>query len=198
MGDMVKRSSYRARKHLALVLLPEVSRAAHDYLLELRAGYAQIREYDGEVLAILADPTLDAEELAMRLEVPFPLLLDRERTVVTRFLPEAVPMGVFILDRYAALHTQWLLPRPDFPPVRMRTRRSASLPVNRTGCGRAEARPSRSTGPDADAQKRVPPGTFYPWTMAASRATAPGSRSTPGGSAVCRCIEKPDRCRQYC
>jgi hypothetical protein len=43
--------------------------------------------------------------------------VDRERTVVTRFLPEAVPMGVFILDRYAALHTQWLLPRPDFPPV---------------------------------------------------------------------------------
>lgn len=117
-GGMLKRTDFRARRHLVLLVLPGVDRAAEAYLWQLRNVYPQIRaEVGAEVLAIIADPDRAVDDLRARIELPYPLLLDRERAVARRFLPADTPMGVFVIDHYGTLHAQWLLTQPDFPPT---------------------------------------------------------------------------------
>mgnify|MGYP001354133869 FL=1 len=112
-GGQVKRSAYRARKHLALVFLAADDAAARDYLASLAGRYADIRAADSELLAILAGPASSAEGL----ELPLPLLLDPERRGAARFLPDDAPLGAFILDRYGAVQKQWALTAPPLPPA---------------------------------------------------------------------------------
>lgn len=114
-GDMISRSSYRGRKHLAIIMLPYVDLAARTYLEQLREHYEAVRAADSEILVVVSDAGSSAEGLHAALDLPFPLLLDAERSAATRFLPDGAPFGVFILDRYGALHAQWTLTDPPLP-----------------------------------------------------------------------------------
>ncbi len=116
-GGGVTRSSYRARKHLALIVLPFVDLPGREYLEELRERYAEIRASDGEVLVLVTDPGASAEGLRAAIEVPFPLLLDSGGSVAGRLLPDGAAHGVVILDRYATVRAQWALTAPPLPPV---------------------------------------------------------------------------------
>lgn len=117
LGGTVKRSAYRARKHLVVLFLPFVDLPAREYLEALRACYAAIREADGEILAVVTDTGASAEGLQAAVELPFPLLLDPGGEAARRYLPDGAVMGLFILDRYGALRAQWTLTAPPLPPV---------------------------------------------------------------------------------
>lgn len=116
-GGSVTRSAYRQRKHLGLLFLPGVDLPARDYLESLRDRYGEIREADGELLAIVTDPGASADGLAAALDLPFPLLLDSEQVAARRFLPDGAPLGLFIIDRYAMLRAQWALTALPLPPA---------------------------------------------------------------------------------
>jgi peroxiredoxin len=116
-GEPVTRSAYRARKHLALLLLPVIDLPARTYIEELRGVYGKIRAADGELLVLIADTAAHADGLRAALDVPFPLLLDPEGIASKKYLPDGVRYGLFILDRYAALHAQWAIVAPPFPPA---------------------------------------------------------------------------------
>ncbi|NTW03581.1 MAG: redoxin domain-containing protein, partial [Oscillochloris sp.] len=116
-GTPVTRSAYRARKHLALLLLPGVDALARAYIDALRDIYPRIRAADSELLVLVADPAARADGLRAALEVPFPILLDAEGTASKKFLPDGARYGIFILDRYGALHAQWALTTLPLPPV---------------------------------------------------------------------------------
>ncbi|GAB4426454.1 MAG: hypothetical protein OHK0015_07390 [Chloroflexi bacterium OHK40] len=116
-GGEVRRSSYRARRHLALLFLPCVDLPARSYLEHLKEQYQAIRAADGEVLAVCTDPGAHADGLRAALDLPFPLLLDPRGEAARRFLPDGAVIGVFILDRYAVLRAQWTLTAPPLPPV---------------------------------------------------------------------------------
>jgi peroxiredoxin len=116
-GDQITRSSYRARRHLALIVLPFVDLTGREYLEELRDRYEEIRASDGEVLALVTDPGANAEGLRAAVEVPFPLLLDGGGAIAARLLPDGASHGVVILDRYATVRAQWTLTAPPLPPV---------------------------------------------------------------------------------
>lgn len=117
-GDTVRRSAYRARRHLAVLFLPFVDLPAREYLEALRDCYTDIRQADGEILAVVTDPGASAEGLRAAVEVPFPLLLDPGGEAARRFLPDGAVAGLFILDRYGAVRAQWTLTAPPLPPVR--------------------------------------------------------------------------------
>jgi peroxiredoxin len=116
-GDTITRSSYRARRHLALIVLPFVDLAGREYLEELRERYEEIRASDGEVLALITDPGASAEGLRAAVETPFPLLLDAGGATASRLLPDGASHGVVILDRYATVRAQWTLTAPPLPRV---------------------------------------------------------------------------------
>jgi peroxiredoxin Q/BCP len=116
-GGTIKRSAYRARKHLALLFLPVVDLPSREYLEALRDCYAEIREADGEVLVVVSDRGASAEGLQAALDVPFPLLLDPDGAATSKFLPDGAAYGVFILDRYATLHAQWALTARPLPNI---------------------------------------------------------------------------------
>jgi peroxiredoxin len=117
VGEPVTRSAYRPRRHLALLMLPSVDMPARLYIEELREIYGQIREADGEVLVLIADTAASADGLRAAIETPFPLLLDPEGAASKRYLPDGARYGLFILDRYGALHAQWALIGLPLPPV---------------------------------------------------------------------------------
>jgi peroxiredoxin len=114
-GEPVTRSAYRARKHLALLMLPVIDLPARTYIEELRDVYGKIRAADGELLVLIADTAAHADGLRAALDVPFPLLLDPEGIASKKYLPEGARCGLFILDRYGALHAQWAIAAPPFP-----------------------------------------------------------------------------------
>lgn len=116
-GEPVTRSAYRARRHLALLMLPQVDAPARAYIESLRDVYRPIRAADGELLVLVADSAAHADGLRSALEVPFPILLDPEGAASKKFLPDGGRYGVFIIDRYGALHAQWALTRPPLPPI---------------------------------------------------------------------------------
>ncbi len=116
-GGSVKRSSYRGRKHLALIVLPFVDLTSREYLEELRERYGEIRAEDGEVLVLVTDQGASAEGLRAAIEVPFPLLLDPGGVAASRLLPDGASHGLIILDRYGAVWAQWALTGPPLPPV---------------------------------------------------------------------------------
>jgi peroxiredoxin len=116
-GRSVTRSAYRARKHLVVIFLPCVDLPAREYLEALRDRYGEVRDADAEILAVCTDPAAAADGLRAALDVPFPLLLDPEGTAARRYLPDGAAMGVFILDRYAALRAQWAVAAPPLPPA---------------------------------------------------------------------------------
>jgi peroxiredoxin len=116
-GEPVTRSAYRARRHLALLMLPGIDMPARTYIEGLRNAYGQIRAADSEVLVLIADAAANADGLRAAIEAPFPLLLDPEGTVSKKYLPDDARYGLFILDRYGALHAQWALTGQPFPPV---------------------------------------------------------------------------------
>lgn len=116
-GGEVTRSSYRARKHLALVILPFVDLPAREYLEELAGRYGVLSAADAELLVVVTDPGASGDGLRAALDVPFPLLLDPGGKAAARYLPDGAILGLFILDRYAALRAQWTLTEPPLPPV---------------------------------------------------------------------------------
>ncbi len=116
-GEPVTRSDYRARKHLALLMLPGVDALARSYLDELREAYGEVRASDGEILVLISDPAARPDGLRAALETPFPILLDPDGAASRKYLPEGARYGLFILDRYGALHAQWPLASLPLPPV---------------------------------------------------------------------------------
>jgi peroxiredoxin len=116
-GEPVTRSAYRSRRHLALLMLPVIDASSRAYIEELRGVYGKIRAADGELLVIVADSAAHADGLRAALETPFPMLLDPDGTVSNKYLPTSARYGLFILDRYGALHAQWPLASPPLPPV---------------------------------------------------------------------------------
>jgi peroxiredoxin len=116
-GEPVTRSAYRARKHLALLMIPGVDLSARAYIEGLRDIYGAIRAADGEVLVLIADSAAHADGLRAALDVPFPLLLDPDGAASRKYLPDAARYGLFILDRYGKLHAQWALAALPLPPV---------------------------------------------------------------------------------
>jgi peroxiredoxin len=116
-GEPVTRSAYRSRRHLALLMLPGIDMPARTYIEELRDAYDRIRAADGEVLVLIADSAANADGLRAAIEAPFPLLLDPEGGASKKFLPDDARHGLFILDRYGALHAQWALTGLPLPPV---------------------------------------------------------------------------------
>jgi peroxiredoxin len=116
-GDGITRSSYRARKHLVLIVLPFVDLSGREYLEEVRERYAAFRASDGEVLALITDPGTSAEGLRAAIDVPFPLLLDPGGAAASRLLPDGASHGVIVLDRYATVRAQWTLTAPPLPTV---------------------------------------------------------------------------------
>ncbi|MBX0330850.1 peroxiredoxin family protein [Oscillochloris sp. ZM17-4] len=116
-GQPVRRSAYRARKHLALLMLPGVDMLARIYIEGLRDVYSNICAADGEVLVLVADPAARADGLRAAIDVPFPILLDPGGAASQKFLPDGARYGLFILDRYGALHAQWAITAPPLPPV---------------------------------------------------------------------------------
>jgi peroxiredoxin len=116
-GEPVTRSNYRARRHLAMLMLPGVDAPARAYITELRDAYRRIRAADGEVMVLVADTAANADGLRAALEMPFPILLDPKGAASRKFLPDGARYGLFILDRYGALHAQWAITTPPLPPV---------------------------------------------------------------------------------
>jgi|GEM_PF-1418606 len=117
-GTSVSRQAHRGRRHLAILFFPGVDLAAREYLHDLRDRYAALREAGGDVIAVVSDSAASAEGLAAALEdLPFPVLLDPERKATASYLPDDAPFGLFILDRYGALHAQWALTAPPLPAV---------------------------------------------------------------------------------
>lgn len=114
-GTPIRRSAYRARRNLAIILLPDLGPAALAYLAQLRDAYAAIRAEDSEALALMA--AVDRAALRAAIDLPFPLLHDPAGAVTRRYLPEQAAYGLFILDRYATIYAQWALATPDLPPV---------------------------------------------------------------------------------
>ncbi|NTV64902.1 MAG: redoxin domain-containing protein [Oscillochloris sp.] len=115
--EPISRGAYRVLRHLVLVLLPNISAATQTYIEELRDSYATIHAAEGEVLVLIGEPVAQAAEVYAELDTPFHILIDSEKAVSAKFLPEGAGYGIFILDRYGALHAQWVLSAPPFPPV---------------------------------------------------------------------------------
>jgi peroxiredoxin len=113
----VRRSAERGRRHQVLVLLDRLDTVTAAYLHGLSAQYQAIRAADSAILAVLRDPSVDADALKAQFDLPFPLLRDRDDTVWRRYLPAGATLGVFILDRYGALHAQWALAAPPLPSI---------------------------------------------------------------------------------
>lgn len=116
-GGELGRGDYRGRRHLAIIFLPAVDLPAREYLTDLAGRYGAVCDLGSEVLAIVTDPGANADGLKAALDLPFPLLLDRESKAASRYLPDGASHGVFILDRYGALRHQWTLTAPPLPPV---------------------------------------------------------------------------------
>lgn len=117
-GEAVSRTAHRGRRHLALLFLPGVDLAAREYLHDLRDRYADLREAGGDLLVVVSDPAASGEGLAAALEdLPFPVLLDPAGAAARRYLPDGARHGLFILDRYGALHAQWAMTAPPLPPL---------------------------------------------------------------------------------
>lgn len=117
-GDLVSRTAHRGRRHLAILFLPGVDLTAREYLHGLRDRYGELREADGDVLAVVSDAAASGEGLAAALEgLPFPVLLDTQGEATRRYLPDGARHGLFILDRYGKLHAQWALTTPPLPTI---------------------------------------------------------------------------------
>src|SRR5439155_19646701 len=104
-GRPVRRSDYRAKKHLILAFLPGAADdGARAYLRALADDYAAIHAASSEALAILRGQRRGAAEAQRDLELPFPLLADADGATTARFLPPAARAGVFVTDHYGELY----------------------------------------------------------------------------------------------
>lgn len=116
-GEPITRNAYRVLRHLVLLLLPHIDTATRAYIEELRDSYATIHAAEGEVLVLIADVDTNTDRLREDLDTPFHILIDQQGTTSRKFLPDKARYGLFILDRYGAIHAQWTLTALPFPPV---------------------------------------------------------------------------------
>jgi peroxiredoxin len=99
---------YRQRKHLVLLCLDPERPADQAYLATVAQLYAEFREMDTEVLALLPQTPGDLAALAGDLALPFPLLAD-DGTARARLLPADTPATVvaaLVADRYGIVTYQ--------------------------------------------------------------------------------------------
>ncbi|MCS6817186.1 MAG: peroxiredoxin family protein [Blastocatellia bacterium] len=103
-GEWVSPSDYRGRRALVLVVLGESPNAAlRELLMALADRYAEVRQEEAEVLAIVPGPREAMEALARVRSFPFPLLWDEDRR--TQRLYGAMAIGaLFVADRYGEIY----------------------------------------------------------------------------------------------
>lgn len=104
-GQIVRREDYRQRAPLVLYFGHGAScQACLAGLGRLVGRYAEMREHEAEVLALLAEGITGVQAVAQALAVPFPLLADARGEVATAYAPllgQRGP-GLVLLDRFGA------------------------------------------------------------------------------------------------
>lgn len=104
-GRTVRREDYRQKAPLVLYFGHNAScQACLAGLRRLAGRYAELREHEAEVLALLAEGTTGVQAVAQALAVPFPLLADAQGNAVTAYAPllgQPGP-GLALLDRFGA------------------------------------------------------------------------------------------------
>ncbi len=81
LGGSIQLSNYRGRTNLVLLLAddrPETTKL----LAEMRDHYAEIKDEDAEVLAIVRAATQKAAEIKQQLQLAYPVLADEEGQVL--------------------------------------------------------------------------------------------------------------------
>ena len=95
----------RGRAHLVLLVCAEGIDPA-PFLGSLAPVIAEMRSLPAQGLVVVA-----SEDLAGALPAPpFTVLIDADSKVRAHYLPEDAVAGLFVLDRYAELYRQWLVP----------------------------------------------------------------------------------------
>jgi|HigsolmetaAR201D_1030396.scaffolds.fasta_scaffold04284_7 peroxiredoxin len=102
-GTPIRRTAYRAKRNLVLIVVPHSSDASmREYMQAMAEGYTSLQSERAEVLVILGDT--EAAASALQAELPFPVLADVDGRVIRQFLPEDARGGVFVTDRYGELY----------------------------------------------------------------------------------------------
>lgn len=114
-GDPQNLAKQRGREHL-LLLIAQPGVDLGSYLSDLGKHADEWRGLPARGIVVVPD----AEMAGALGAQPFTVLLDAVEgaaaTVRSRFLPDDVQVGVFVLDRYGELYQQWLATRvADLP-----------------------------------------------------------------------------------
>ncbi len=104
-GRTVRREDYRQRAPLVLYFGHGAScQGCLAGLRRLIGRSSKLRDYEAEVLALLAEGVAGVQAVAEALAVPFPLLADARGEVTTAYAPllDQPGPGLVLLDRFGA------------------------------------------------------------------------------------------------
>ena len=112
-GEPFNLAKKRGQAHYVLLVCAEGADPA-PFLAQLGPAMAELRTLPAQGIVVVP-----SEEAAGPLPTPpFTVLIDAEGSVRSRFLPEGAAAGLFLLDRYADLYRQWLVPAiAELPPA---------------------------------------------------------------------------------
>jgi len=103
-GQRVRISDHRGHRALILLLMGESQNAAlWELLRALAERYAEIRQEEADVLAIVPGSREAVEALVRARSFPFPLLVDEDRRA-HRLYGVRESGGLFIADRYGEIY----------------------------------------------------------------------------------------------
>ena len=102
--DQISLSDYRGKQNVVLYFMREFSCAlCQKHVAQLKQLYSALQSYNAEVLVIGGGSRAEAEQLAAKLQVPFPVLADTDREVYHRYGLEKVMSlqrsGAIVVDR---------------------------------------------------------------------------------------------------
>ncbi len=97
-------SDYRGKQHVVLYFMREFSCSfCQKHVAQLKQLYSTLQAHNAEVLVIGGGSLAEAERLATRLQVRFPVLADADREVYHRYGLEKVMSlqrsGIIVVDR---------------------------------------------------------------------------------------------------
>jgi hypothetical protein len=93
--------------------------SAETYLRELAAIHSEVLERDARAMVVVPLNLPDAQALAARLALPYPLLADEDAATASRLLGEGNTAALCVSDRFGAIYSLDVAPDTStLPPVR--------------------------------------------------------------------------------
>lgn len=104
-GKTIRLSDFKGKKHVVLYFMREfMCLQCQGHVLQLKRLYDQIKAQDTEVLVIGGGNAKGAERVTAMLKVPFPVLVDTDRSVYQQYNLSKVLIaiqrsGTFLIDK---------------------------------------------------------------------------------------------------